>query len=322
MWRYCCWYRWGNGGWGRKPIYMEGRPIKQALETCKANMFIICLMTDLRFHCFISQQAPKGGPGLPTGIQVEEQATLWISGKIQSCGPSSPSSAGPHLKFLSVPIRTQQAQLSWLGRGYNALPPEVGLWVFLDTDGKCLYRRAHWMPFLKKAFLYLLSVESGDWVFSQGVYQTLSFPSVTYLPRNYFGNLGCISFLSFFSKNCTKHNPHSPYTHWYTLSTLLLQTVFVRKSPSLTWRPINPENFLKKKKNKTVRQFSGIFVTMGSIPVIRLKGEGREGGAQIVVKWLRTCLVQCSRKSFPHKLLFFSLYLGQKEKGLYFWWGQ
>lgn len=248
MWRHCCWYRWGDGDWGRKPIYMEGRPIKQALETCKANMFIICLMTGLCFHCFISQQAPQRRARTPCwdpgGRAGNANAA---SGKIQSCGPSSPSSAGPHPKFPSVPIHTQQAQLSWLGRGYSALPPEVCLWVFRDTDQRCLYRRAHWMPFLKKALLSLLSVESGDWVFSQGVYQTLSFPIVTYLPRNYFGNLGCVSFLSFFSKNHTKHNPVPPYTHWYTLFTLLLQTVFVRKSPSLTWRPINPENFLKKK---------------------------------------------------------------------------
>lgn len=40
-------------------------------------------------------------------------------------------------------------------------------------------------------------------------------------------------------------------------------------------------------------------MSIGSIPAICLKGEGEEGGAQIVVKRLRKCLVQCSREYIP-----------------------
>lgn len=43
---------------------------------CNTNMFIICLMADLCFRCFISQQAPtQGETGRPAGKQVEEKAT-------------------------------------------------------------------------------------------------------------------------------------------------------------------------------------------------------------------------------------------------------
>lgn len=49
------------------------------------------------------------------------------------------------------------------------------------------------------------------------------------------------------------------------------------------------------------------------MPVV-LREESREGDAQTLVRWLRICLVQCSRKPFPHKPLFFPQVLGKGEK--------
>lgn len=42
---------------------------------CGTTMFILCLMADLCFRCFVSQQAPtEEDTGLPVGKQVEEKA--------------------------------------------------------------------------------------------------------------------------------------------------------------------------------------------------------------------------------------------------------
>lgn len=78
---------------------------------CNTNMFIICLMADLGFRCFVSQQAPTSGEtGLPAGKQVEEKRReeKAVSGKERSSpvGPPLPPLHVPTSKFPSVPVPT------------------------------------------------------------------------------------------------------------------------------------------------------------------------------------------------------------------------
>lgn len=144
------------------------------------HKYIICLMADLCFHCFSSQQAPRGGPGLPAGNQVEEKAkqslernnqVLWALLSLQGSAPrlssllspfaspfaslsmslSASLSTSPPASPSASPSPSDKPSPPWLGRGDNAPTPEVCLWVFLDADRRCLCRRTHWIPFLKKA---------------------------------------------------------------------------------------------------------------------------------------------------------------------------
>ena len=65
---------------------------------------------------------------------------------------------------------------------------------------------------------------------------------------------------------------------------------------------------------------SGILVSMGSVLAVCLKEEGANGGAQIMVRWLSVCLVWRSRKSFSYQSPLSPKCLGQKEKGLLYFW--
>lgn len=210
-------------------------------------MFIICLKADLCFHCFISQQAPRGGPGLPAGNQVEEKAkqplerndqVLWALLSPQGSAPLLSSPPSPSASPYPHPLLTGPALPGWV---------EGIMFPHLRCVFGPFWMRTHWIPFLKKALHSLSRIWWSS--FQLGSLSNSLFPHVTHLPRNYFGDLAYLSFL-LKKKKQTKHDPPRlprSYTRRYTLSVLLLQTVFVRKNSTLTWRPTNTENCLKTK---------------------------------------------------------------------------
>ncbi|KFO18434.1 Calmodulin-lysine N-methyltransferase [Fukomys damarensis] len=94
------------------------------------------------FHskCFISQQPPKGGPGLPAGNQVEENAKQPPASKEpvpRALGDRpylSFSASISHLSFPPSPSSPQRTSPLAPGGGDNGLPPEAPL-DLLGTAG-------------------------------------------------------------------------------------------------------------------------------------------------------------------------------------------
>lgn len=152
------------------------------LNTCAAQLclFFAWWLTCAFAVSLVNRPPPKKIRDSLWGSRWKRRQSRLLKGKTQSWGPSSASTAPPDGK--SRPLLG-----GWRGQCSPTWGVSSGLWTQTGDVGAeehvaCPLERRHGTP---------SSLKSGDWVSSQGVYQTLSFPSyLTSSETNYLGNLG------------------------------------------------------------------------------------------------------------------------------------